>query len=416
MKIELDYNRTTLVIDLPSNATVDLFAPAQTSLPERELLLSTLKQAGVGQLPADGLLFVVNDGHRNTPTCEILKLIKELNLEAVGTASFLIACGTHEAPSAIELATIFGDLLPEIKDRIRWHDAADLTRMDSIGNDQFGEEVFLNSQIGRADSICVISSVEPHYFAGFTGGRKSFFPGLTDLATIERNHNLANSLDAQPMRLTGNPVAEHMDNLLTLIDTDRLVSIQAVLDADHQVAGLFAGDMTESFGWGVKMARQRYTYSYDRPYDLVITELGPPLDANLYQVQKGLENCSGAVANGGACVVLSACHDGVGSNHFFELANSWNRDKNRPETGEPGFGSHKLSRVNQLSKKITVGLKSELDGYTVNHVFYEPVSDLTAFIAERATGQDEYRIAVVKDGGNRVMRLEQTKNKQRTKN
>ena len=112
--------------------------------------------------------------------------------------------------------------------------------MESIGEDQFGEEVFINSMLDQAESLCVISSVEPHYFAGFTGGRKSFFPGLTDLATIERNHNLANSLEAQPMRIAGNPVAEHMENLLSLIDTSRMLSIQAVLNSKNRIAGLLS--------------------------------------------------------------------------------------------------------------------------------------------------------------------------------
>jgi len=406
MKIELNYNRSSLVIEIQSKATVDLFVPVQTSLTGRELLLSKLKKAGVEQLAGGRLLFVVNDGHRNTPTCEILKLIKELNREAIANASFLIACGTHAEPSESHLETIFGDLLSELKDRIYWHNANDLTKMDSIGEDQFGEEVFINSLIAQADSLCVISSVEPHYFAGFTGGRKSFFPGLTDLATIERNHNLANSLDAQPMRLIGNPVAEHMENLLSLLDCQTVLSIQALVDSEQQLANLFAGDIVESFGQAVELAEQLYAYKTDRPYDLVLAELGPPLDGNLYQAQKALENCQTAVAPGGACIILSACPDGIGSDHFYALADSWDRDKNAPLTGEPTFGSHKLSRVNQLSKKITVGLKSELDDHTINHVFYEPVNDLAGFISDRSAGKKEYRIAVVKDAGNRVLRLE----------
>jgi nickel-dependent lactate racemase len=305
----------------------------------------------------------------------------------------------------MHLAKVFGEHLPKMRDRLTVHIAQDPTLAVPIGRDRFDKEVFLNRRVAEAEQIVVISSVEPHYFAGFTGGRKSFFPGSTDLATIERNHNMAASLGAQPMRLDGNPVAEHLDQLLDLINTDKLFSIQVVNDAESQIVGLFAGDIRGSFYEAVRLATEVYSYTAAEPYDLVLAEMRAPLDANLYQAQKALENTQMTVRLGGACVVVSACAGGIGSEHFYNLADNWDRTTNRPLNGPPRFGSHKLSRVNEMSRKITVGLKSELDPETVSHVFYEPISDLDQFIADRSRNSKNYRVAVVKDAGNTVLKM-----------
>ncbi len=227
--------------------------------------------------------------------------------------------------------------------------------MAPVGKDRFGEAVYLNKAYFEADSVCAIGSVEPHYFAGYTGGRKSLIPGLSDFKTVERNHNLANSLDAAPMKLKGNPVAEHLGEMLDLVDTSKCLSLQIVTDANRAIAGVFAGDLNDSFEKAVNCAAGIFGHTVRHRYDTVMCEVLPPLDGNLYQAQKGLENCQQAVADGGTAVVISACAEGIGSQHFWDLANGWNREDNRPGDGRLHFGSHKLSRVNEMRKRISSG-------------------------------------------------------------
>lgn len=265
--------------------------------------------------------------------------------------------------------------------------------------------MWLNRKVLEAPAVIVIGSVEPHYFAGFTGGRKSLFPGLTDFETIERNHNLAVSLACRPLRLEGNPVAEHLDNLLDLIDSDRILSIQVVLDSAGGVAGLFVGDIRQSFREAAHLASRLYAHTVAEAYDLVLCEMHPPLDRNLYQVQKALENCRGAVVEGGAVLLFSACREGIGSEAFFDLADAWDRENNRPADGIPRFGAHKLARVNALQRRIRVGLYSQLQAADVRRVFYSPVENPSSFIAGVCEKKDNYRVAVVRDAGHTVLTI-----------
>lgn len=405
MRIDLEYNNTSLSVNPPKGVTVDVHSPTRVDPIQEQSLVDILLNAGLSGALSHAPLWVVNDGHRNTPTARILSLLKKLQPTAFDKSRFVVAAGMHDHPSEAHLEKIFGAHLRDIRDRISVHSALDSSRLVPIGKDRFGEQVFQNREVAEADHICVISSVEPHYFAGFSGGRKSFFPGLTDRATIERNHNMAASLEAEPMKLDGNPVAEHMAELLDLIDTDRIFSIQVVIDAEQEIVGLMTGDIHASFYQAVRLATEVHSCQAEFPYDLVIAEIRSPLDGNLYQAQKALENVRAAVKEGGAVVVVSACSNGIGSSHFYKLADNWDRETNAPLNGPPKFGSHKLSRVNQLSQKIMVGLKSELDIEAVKHVFYEPVSDLDQLIKDRSEGKVGFRMAVVKDAGSTVLNM-----------
>jgi nickel-dependent lactate racemase len=272
-----------------------------------------------------------------------------------------------------------------------------------LGTDSFQGEVWLNRQIKESQATIIIGSVEPHYFAGFTGGRKSIFPGLTDLATIERNHNLANSLDAAPLKLEGNPVAEHLDELMGLISAENMLTIQLVQDTTHQILGCFCGNLHNAYREAVDLSRQVYAHKIKRKYDLVIAEMLPPLDNNLYQAQKALENCQLAVKDGGTIVIVSACDGGIGSDFFFELADKWDRERNESSDGHQYFGSHKLSRVNTLSKRIDIRLVSHLSDKDIRRVYYEPLDNLEKFIYSTMSECEKNNMAVVHDAGHTVL-------------
>jgi nickel-dependent lactate racemase len=273
----------------------------------------------------------------------------------------------------------------------------------SLGKDRFGEEVRVNRAVLEHAHVLVIGSVEPHYFAGYTGGRKAIFPGLADFETIARNHNLANSLEAAPLRLRGNPVAEHLDSLLNMLDQDKILGIQVVSDCSHKLAGVFCGPLNRAFHEACKMAEDVYSCAVSAPYDIVLCEVLPPLDRNLYQAQKALENCQAAVTDGGVVVIVSACTEGVGSEYFYRLAASWDKSANRAGDGGLHFGSHKLSRVIEIGRRIDVLLHSTLPPDMVRRVFYEPLDNLPDFSYSRGQECEIRNMAVVHDAANLVL-------------
>lgn len=354
-------------------------------------------------LPASSPLVVVNDGYRHTPTARILDWLDSIYPDFLDRADFIVSTGTHPAPSDEQMRAIFGGLYARLRDRVRIHDCRDMTAMRPVGRDRFGAEVFLNAAVLEHEDVLIIGSVEPHYFAGFTGGRKSLFPGLSDLATTERNHNLANSLEAQPLRLRGNPVAEHFDELMELVAHRAFYAVQVVVDAGGIIREITCGELQDAFVRATEAARALFAHEVAERYDVVLCEMRSPLDHNLYQLQKGLENGQAAVRAGGAAILVSACVEGVGSPHFFRQALTWDRTRNRPQDGILRFGSHKLSRVHAITERIDVLLHSMLSPQDIRQVFYEPIENVTAYLTERRASYDLDRLAVVYDAGHTVL-------------
>ncbi|MBN1434469.1 DUF2088 domain-containing protein, partial [Candidatus Fermentibacterales bacterium] len=173
------------------------------------------------------LLVVVNDAARPTPTAKVLSLIRS-DLKGV-PHRLIVATGAHRSPTEEELETILGDLHTAERGNLIIHDARNPDEMVRTGTTSRGTEVLLNRAVLEADGILVIGSVEPHYFAGYTGGRKAFVPGLAAYSTIERNHSHAMSPDSLPLALEGNPVHDDMMDALTTIGEKPVFAIMTVL-------------------------------------------------------------------------------------------------------------------------------------------------------------------------------------------
>ncbi|UCD63602.1 MAG: DUF2088 domain-containing protein [Candidatus Zixiibacteriota bacterium] len=404
MQIELAYAAEKIKLEIPDHLSVDHYSPVAVDGPVDFATFKEdfLEAAGNSFLSSQKPLLVVNDGHRPTPTPTVLSHLDRIDPGLLGRADIMIAAGTHGEPTDKHYQKIFSDHYRRVKDRVRWHDAHDYSRMKKIGVDRFGGEVWIDRVVFDYERIIAISSAEPHYFAGFTGGRKSILPGLADFASVERNHNLANSLDAAPLRLEGNPVAEHMAEVLEMLDHRHIFGIQTVIDARQNLAGAFFGDLVSAFQNAVAFSEKTYARPVPHRYDTVVCEVLPPIDGSLYQVQKALENCQPAVKDGGRIVLVSACRNGVGSEHFYELAKIWDREANTAADGKLHFGSHKLSRVNLIGRRISVRLFSTLPDDEPRQVFYEPLADLASLFSDKI--DKEHKIAVVRDSGNTVLK------------
>lgn len=405
MRITVAYGGSPLVVEIPPHVNVQTFAPRRVEHPVSFDEFQSAFTRAWARESADFLtpLFIVNDAYRHTPTAIVLTWIDRILPGILQRSHFLVATGSHLSPTDKDLQSIFAGHLKTIRPRIEWHVATELSSMERVGTDSLGGAVYLNRRVLEYDPVIIIGSVEPHYFAGFTGGRKSLFPGLTDLATIERNHNLANSMEAAPLKLEGNPVAEHLRSLLAFVDRARLFSIQLLLDADGTIAGFETGDVETSFAHAAARAEAMFAHTIDRPLDAVLCEMRPPLDKNMYQAQKALENCQQAVADGGAAVVVARCDEGAGSEFFMKEAENWDRVGNRPGDGVYRFGSHKLTRMVAHRRRIDVRIHSALPDNVVEKVFYRPANDLSDFVGGLARDKSEFQLGVVHDAGHTVL-------------
>lgn len=351
-------------------------------------------------ISGEKFLFIVNDAHRSTPTGEILFHLKERFPDL--KADFIVACGNHPAPSDDEIKKIFGRFNRPDDSKVMIHDSKDQSSLKEIG-ERDGNKLYLNRNLFDYDKLIVIGSVEPHYFAGFSGGRKAFLPGLADLETNRRNHAMAVSMNAQPMALDGNPVAEDMQKFLDSIDLPDLYSFQAVVGRSHEVIDCFCGDIETSFLQAIELTKKVYSFSTNRQFDLVIAEMRPPLDRNLYQLQKAVENCHAAVRDGGTIVAISKCEEGVGNDEFYHLAGKLQDGEtvlSHAEMPMPPMGIHKLSRIVRMGQRINVKALTGLKREIVEQIFFEPAVSIEAEMQKlRPEDSTPLDILLVRDAG-----------------
>ncbi len=408
MQISINYGDKQLTLELPKNVSLDEYEYMNREVPfDFSALNSALKDEETGLFPLSSAdLYVVNDAYRHTPTGQILTWLDD-NGHINDRALFIVAAGCHQAPTETQLRKIFGRQYDIFKSRIVVHDARDRGRMVKQGEDASGYPVYINRHLFEARHIVVIGSVEPHYFAGFTGGRKSIFPGLCDYDTTVRNHARAVSFEAAPMCLEGNPVAEDLEALMQLVADKLIFSIQVVAVPGGEIAGIFCGNIKDSFGKAALLAENIFGVRSDHNYDLILGEVRPPLDSNLYQLQKSLENCQTALKDGGTIILFSPCYEGIGSESFYKLADSWNSEPDCGRANLDRFGVHKLHRVEQIAERTHVYLHSDLPDGVSDKVFFKSVREPQALLNNIVKEGMIIKAALIRDAGQTVLTVRQ---------
>jgi len=345
------------------------------------------------------ILVVVNDATRPTPTASILRIIYPM-LEG-RNFKIVIATGSHRAPNAEEYDFIFKELYPKLKDRVHVHDAKK-SECVSIGRTRHGTDMLLNKLLTEADAIIPIGSVEPHYFAGYTGGRKSFLPGIAAYETITANHKLAISQDAQALRLEGNPVAEEFDDAEKLLLRLNIFAIMTVLDSGHKTYAAAAGGLKESFLALIKKADEVFVVKVKNKADIVVTVAAEPTDIDLYQSQKALDNGKYALKEGGIIILVSACRSGVGSQAFIDLLGSASSCKGviAKLDQEYKLGYHKAGKMAEIGMKAEMWAVTPLDKNLIIKAKMRPFDSVSAAIKEAVRSKgSKAKVTVIMDGG-----------------
>jgi nickel-dependent lactate racemase len=357
-----------------------------------------MESFGSFALKSEKLLVIVNDATRPTPTSTVLKELYPY-LKHHPDLKFLIATGAHRAPTEDELRYIFGELLDDFRSMIHVHDARKDEEMVYLGKSSNGTEMYLNRLVTETKNILVIGSVEPHYFAGYTGGRKSFLPGVASYKTIEMNHMHALSDKAAPLSLKGNPVAEDMEDAMKLLNDLHIFSIQTVLTANHGLYAMVAGDLRLSFELAVKKANEVFCAPCRRKGNIVLTVAPYPMDIDLYQSQKALENGKLALEKDGIIILVSKCRDGIGDDTFLKLLCCAQTSEDVMQKIAEGYklGYHKAAKMVQIGMHAQMWAVSDLDIDTLEMAKLKPHTDLQetfdkAIAAIRAKGKEPYAV------------------------
>lgn len=259
----------------------------------------------------DRVVIVTSDNTRPVPNRLLIPWILEEIPTPPENVTVLVGTGTHRANTEDELAAMFGEELCR-KVRVVNHDAFEPQRNTGVGATPAGAPIMLSQEYVHADKRIAVGFIEPHFFAGFSGGAKAIVPGIAGIETILDIHRY--DLIAAPRStwgiLNGNPLHEAIVERVSACPPDFLVNV--TLDNEKAITRLFLGDYMEAHRVGCEHVRKHAMAQVPYEFPVVITSnSGYPLDQNLYQSVKGMSAAARIVEKGGMIFMASECSDGI---------------------------------------------------------------------------------------------------------
>jgi nickel-dependent lactate racemase len=390
--VDIAYGVEGRTVEVPDDASV--IAPRQVpGLPDElaavaRALESPIVGPPLSQLAAGArrVVVVFPDLTRPMPNRTVLPpLLGALERAGLPDAAITLLCatGTHRQATAAEMAALVG---PELVGRyaIVDHDAErdDHVRVSEVD----GVPVLLQRHYVEADLRIITGFVEPHFFAGFSGGPKAVCPGLAATSTILEAHHPRRIADRRATFVTrsGNPVHDFVRAAVALAPPQ--LSIDVTINRARQLTAVFAGPLTETHNAACAFAQGSAVQRVDAPFDVVVsTNGGYPLDRNLYQAVKGMAAAERIVAPGGIIIMAAACVDGVPDDGAFARVLS---GATTPADLVNAEGGAELDRwqvqvLGRVLQRAPVWMYSDgLSDTAVRSALLVPVADLSAAVAD----------------------------------
>ena len=323
-KIYVLYGKGRLEAEIPDKNLLGVLSPKQIKAENEAEIIRTALENPIGtkrlrELSRDvkSIVIISSDNTRPMPSRRTLPLL--LNELAQPAESYditmLIATGLHRPMTESEIEERFGREIMS-KCRIVNHVAADDEMLEYCGDLDCGRPLYLNRLALEADLLIAEGFIEPHFFAGFSGGRKSILPGIAGAKTIMNNHspqNIANESSVAG-NLLNNPI--HSEALKAAEISGLKFIMNVSLNEEKQIIGAFAGDVEKAHLAGCEFVRRNMTIPCKTADIAVTSNSGYPLDRNVYQMVKGMDTASRAVKPGGIIIIAGDCIDGIGSEMF----------------------------------------------------------------------------------------------------
>ncbi len=409
VEFELPYGSSTVRVRVPERNVAFVLEPHHVAGIDdeagavRDALRNPLGQKPLADAvqPQDNVVVIVTDNTRACPDDRLLPPILQ-ELERVvpkEQITIIVALGLHPPLGEEELRRLLGDDIVT-QYRVVNHDPS---KVVNIGVTSRGAPVDINPLVVEADFRLSTGFIEPHFFAGFSGGRKSIAPGVFGLKSAYVNHGyrMIEHPRARAGVLQGNPIHEDMVEQARMAGLDFVVTV--LLNDKKEITNVFAGDMVTAHEAGCEAARGVVGAKVKHRVDIAITtNSGAPLDLDLYQTVKGMDTASLVTRDGGIVIAASSCSSGAGPESFLELHQSCTgpidvlQRIRREEPIGVQWQNQVLARI-QLRNQVM--LLSELDDELVRSMQLEPVHDMDEAVAMalRRLG-DDAEIAVIPDG------------------
>jgi nickel-dependent lactate racemase len=403
MKLRLDYGTTGLVAEFPDRSTViePVYVPP---VPNPATTLQNAIRSPIGTQPLRDL---VKPGQKiGVSVCDITRAQpRQVMLEALFSeipgirledVTVFIATGTHRRNTDEEIERMIGREFAR-GCRIVCHDARDAASLVDVGDTSTGVRVLLNREWVSSDFKITTGFVEPHFFAGFSGGPKMVAPGLAGLETVMTLHNAERiGHPRATWGITeGNPIHDDVREIARMTGVD--FALDVTLNRDQQITAAFAGDLLQEHRAACELARQNAMRRVDKPFDIVVTtNSGYPLDQNLYQAVKGMSAAAQIVKQGGTIICAAECRDGIPNHGSYSqiLASQPSPRALLDMITSPGYSRPDQWQVQiqaMIQLKATVMVKADhLSDDQIRGAHLQSIRDVSAAVddAARAAGRN----------------------------
>lgn len=415
-KVSFPYGKTHIEYDIPNSrlrgilvSKLEAYTPPKG---QDELVLDAMQNPiGSPRLSElakgkDKVVIIASDHTRPVPSRFIiphmLSEIRQGNPNA--DITILIATGCHRGTTREELVYKFGEEIVN-SEKIEIHDCLDYENLVSIGTLPSGGDCVINKIAYEADLLVAEGFIEPHFFAGFSGGRKSVLPGIAGRTTVLANHcsEFIASEYSRTGILDGNPL--HTDMVWAAKQAGLCYIVNVIINAEKQVVHAVAGDAFEAHKAGCDFLKD-LCGAQAKPADIVITTNGGyPLDQNIYQSVKGMTAAEATVREGGVIIMLARANDGHGGEHFYrEMSSDGVKEINdalmrrgRNETTPDQWMVQVLCRVLSRASVIYVSEASD-EMVRAFHMIPAHSLDEALAAAEELLGSKDASITAVPDG------------------
>ncbi len=319
MNVRLAYGTTGLDVEVRSDRTTIIEPAFRCPVADPVVAITEALRAPLGRPPLRELVrtghrvaISICDGTRSQPRREMLAaILGEIPHVPASDVTIMIATGTHRGNTSAELDAMLGaELLSRY--RVVNHDARDAASVASVGTTSTGVAVSINREFLDADVRITTGVVEPHFFAGFSGGPKMVAPGLASIDTVLTLHDAPRigHPNATWGVTVGNPIHDDVREIAGMVGVH--FAVDATVNRDKRITAVFAGDLLTEHRQACDAARADAMQAVPQPFDVVLTSnSGFPLDQNLYQAVKGLSAAARIVKSGGTIVIAGECRDGV---------------------------------------------------------------------------------------------------------
>jgi nickel-dependent lactate racemase len=394
--LRLDYGNDGLLVSLPDERVTVIEPISRPAVPDpHQTLLDAIRNPIDSPplrdrvRPGARVAFSVCDITRAQPRVQqITALLAEMPGIRDEDVTILIATGTHRANTPAELERMLGaDFLRRF--RVINHDARDSRSLERVGTTTSGVPAYLNREWLAADVRITTGFVEPHFFAGFSGGPKMVAPGLAGLETVMLLHNAARI--GHPNAVwgvtDGNPIQTDVREIARMVPVD--FALDVTLNRDQQITAAFAGDILAQHRRACAHAKETVMRAVPAPFDVVLTtNSGYPLDQNLYQAVKGMSAAATIVKRAGTIVCAAECRDGLPSHGSYGavLASQPGPAQLLAMINDPGYAVPDQWQVQiqaqiQLKARVLVRT-SGLSSDEIRAAHFEPIDDVACAVRE----------------------------------